>query len=183
MTAPRRARLGTVGIGVSLVVVWVLFWGELSAGNVLSGAALAAALLAVFPLEAVPHVDHRIRPLAILRLTVHFAIDLVVSTVLVARDVLVPSRTRTGIVACPLRVDAPGLATFLANLLALSPGTMPIEVAQGPPVIYVHVLRVDSPDAVRRRVARLEELAVAALGSPAALAAVRRDVRAEVVDP
>lgn len=176
-----RARLGPVGIALSLVVVWLLLWGDVSVANVLSGVAVAAGLLVVFPLEAVPGVDHRLRPLAVTHLFAFFAFELVVSTLQVAWYVVRgPSRVRTGIIACPLRVQEPGLATFLANLLALSPGTMPIDVRMDPAIIYVHVLRVDSPAGVRARVAHLEELAVAALGSPAALARVRpRDVDRE----
>jgi multicomponent Na+:H+ antiporter subunit E len=157
---------------LALISVWILLWGELSVGNVVSGLAVSVALLVVFPLDEVPHVDHRIRPVALLRLLVHFVTDLVLSTVSVARDVLLrPHQTRTAIVACPLRVDAPGLVTFLANTIALSPGTMPVHLDHEPLVLYVHVLRLDSAEAVRARVSRLEELAVAALGSSQMVAA------------
>ncbi len=169
---PAWLTLGQAGLGAGLVLVWVLLWGEVSAGNVLSGLAIAVALLVVFPLDAVAHVDHRIHPLGIARLLAYFVLELVMSTTAVARDILIgPSRVRTGIVACPLRVDADGLVTFLANMLALSPGTLPIHIGRDPLVLYIHVLRLDDPDAVRRRVARLEELAVGALGSAAMVAA------------
>jgi multicomponent Na+:H+ antiporter subunit E len=168
-------QLVDLGLGAALVVVWTLAWGELSVGNVLSGAAVAAVLLTVFPIgHDIEHVDHRLRPLAVLRLAVTLAADIVWSNLLMVRDILGgPSRERTGIVACPLRVDAPGLLTFMANVLALTPGTMPVEVTQAPPVIYLHVLRLEDPDAVRRSVARLEKRAVSALGSAAAVAACR----------
>src|SRR3546814_15944844 len=97
------------------------------------------------------------------------------STLVTAADVVRPrSRVRTGIVACRLRVDNDGLVTFLANLIAVSPGTMPIEVTYNPHVIYVHVLHNDDPERTRRLVARLESLSVAVLGGPYALAAVER---------
>jgi multicomponent Na+:H+ antiporter subunit E len=169
---PSWLTLGRAGLGSGLVVVWVLLWGELSAANVLSGAALAVALLVVFPLDEVVHVDHRVHPLGIVRLVVYFVVELVVSTTSVARDVLIgPSRVRTGIVACPLRVDAEGLITLLANMIALSPGTLPIHVGRDPLVLYLHILRLDHPDAVRQRVSRLEALAVGALGSAEMIAA------------
>lgn len=170
----RRPSLSRVAMVLGLVTVWILLWGELSLANVVSGLVVTVALLLVFPLDEVPVVEHRIRPLAVLRLLGHFAADLVISTTVVARDVLLgPHRTRTAIIACPLRVDAAGLITFLANTIALSPGTMPVHVQHDPLVLYVHVLRLDSPDAVRARVARLEELAVAALGSEEMVAACR----------
>ncbi len=173
----RAVKLGDLGLGAALVVVWTLAWGDLSVGNVLSGAAVAAMLLLVFPIgHDIEHVDHRLRPLAVLRLAVTLTADIAWSNLLMVRDILGgASRERTGIVACPLRVDAPGLQTFMANVLALTPGTMPVEVTQDPPVIYLHVLRLEDADAVRRSVARLEERAVRALGSAAAVAACRAE--------
>lgn len=174
MRSPRWLTLGRAGLLVSLVAIWTLLWGEVSVGNVISGTLVAVTLLIVFPLSAVEHVDHRVHLWSIVRLAAFFVYDLVVSTLRVGWDVLVgPRRVRTAIVACPLRVDADGLVTFLANILALSPGTLPIHVSKEPLVLYVHVLRLDSPDAVRARVARLEERAVAALGSPAMVEACR----------
>lgn len=171
MSRALRANLGTGGL---LVVVWVLSWGDISVANLLTGVAVAAALLVVFPLGQVEHVDHRIHPVATVRLVVFFAGEVLRSNVVMARDILRGnSSVRTGIVSCPLRVEADGLTTLLANLIALSPGTMPIDVTHRPPVLHLHILRLDAPDLVRARVARLEELAVAALGGPEALAAVR----------
>lgn len=164
------------GIGAALVVVWTLLWGELSIPNVVSGAVVAAALLVAFPVDhGVAAVAHRLRPVAAVRLAVFFATDVVRSTLVAAVAVFRPrSRIRTGVVACPLRVDNDGLVTFLANLIAMSPGTMPIEVSYNPHVIYVHSLHAADPDQVRADVARLEELSVAALGGPEALRAVEQ---------
>lgn len=175
VTSPPFFSLGRVGLVLALVGVWVLLWGEPSLANLASGLVVAVGLLIVFPLEAVDHVDHRLRPIPALRLAVHFAVDLVVSTLVVARQVIGgPSHVRTAIIGCPLRVDADGLITFLANVIALSPGTLPVHVDRDPLVLYVHVLRLESAEDVRRRVSRLEELAVAALGSPAMVEACRQ---------
>lgn len=166
--------LTRLGVVVALTVVWTLLWGEVSGPNVVTGLALSVALLVLFPLGEVAHVDHRIHPLALVRLGAYVLYEMVVSTLSVGRDVLLgPSRARTAIVACPLRVDADGLITFLANIIALSPGTFPIDVSKDPLVLYVHVLRIDSPEAVRARVTRLEDLAVRALGSEAMITACR----------
>jgi len=162
-----------VGAVTALVSIWILFWGELSAGNLASGIAVAIALLIAFPLGSVEQVEHKLRPLGVLRLLLFFTGELVQSSLLVARDVLRgSSAVRTGIVSCPLRVDAVGLVTLMANLIALSPGTMVIDVTHDPTVLHLHVLRVDHPDAVRARVARLEALAVGAYGGRLALDAV-----------
>src|SRR3546814_19429977 len=89
------------------------------------------------------------------------------STLVTAADVVRPrSRVRTGIVACPLRVDNDGLVTSLANLIAVSPGTMPIEVTYNQPVIYVHVLHNDDPERHSTLGARHESSSAAVPGRP-----------------
>lgn len=171
----RRSDLARhTGVTVVLIAIWTLLWGRLSVANVASGALVAALLLVVFPMgNDVALVRHRVRPVAVVRLAAFFFADLLRSTLATAVDVMSPStRIQTGIVACPLRVKNDGLVTFLANLIAVSPGTMPIEVTFDPHVIYVHSLRAVDPDAVREFVARLEQLSVMALGGPEAVAAV-----------
>jgi multicomponent Na+:H+ antiporter subunit E len=169
-------------VGAVAVAIWILLWGELSIANLVSGAILAALLLVAFPMDHdVPAVRHRIRPHAILRLAGFFVADVVRSTLVTALDALRPrTQIRTGIVACPLRVRNDGLVTFLANLIALSPGTMPIDVAYDPHVIYVHSLRGDDPEAVRAFVTRLEHLSVLAFGGAEAVQAL--EVLASVDD-
>jgi multisubunit Na+/H+ antiporter MnhE subunit len=60
----------------------------------------------------------------------------------------------------------------VANVLALTPGTMPIEVTRTPPVIYVHVLHLHDVEAVRRDIRTLSALAVRAFGSDSAVDAL-----------
>jgi multicomponent Na+:H+ antiporter subunit E len=163
-----------LGFAAALTVAWVLFWGDLSVANVVTGFAASAVLLVVFPLERhVEQVRHRVRPIPALRLGLTFAWELARSNLQVARDVLGGRRREhAAVVACPLRVGTPGVLTFLTNLFALSPGTMPIDISEEPPVIYLHVLRLEDPEAVRARMARFETLFVRALGDDEAVAAV-----------
>jgi multicomponent Na+:H+ antiporter subunit E len=157
-----------------LTAVWVLLWGDLSVANVLTGAVAAALLLVVFPLgHDIERVRHRFRLGAAVRLVLAFGWELTAASVVMIRHILGGrARERPGVVACPLRVGAPGLLTFLTNMIAMSPGTMPIDVDEDPPVLYVHVLRLQDPEDVRARVSRFERLAVLALGSADAVAAV-----------
>jgi multicomponent Na+:H+ antiporter subunit E len=163
----------------ALVGVWVLGWGELSLANVLSGILVSLLVLALFPLGPLPERrGHTLRPLATLHLIGFFLVELVLSNVAMTRDLLGNrSRIRTGVVAYPLRVDSVGLLTFLANVVALTPGMMPIEFddADGQPkVIYLHVTRMHERPRIVSTVARYEELALRAFGSPDELAALAR---------
>ena len=88
-----------------------------------------------------------------------------------------------GIVAVPLRTSSPVVTSFIANSISLTPGTLTVDVRprrfgideghhQQPPTLYVHTLIVGDPEHVRREARRLEELAVAAFGTPVDRAAV-----------
>lgn len=156
-----------VGVEAALVVVWVLAWGDLSVANVLSGAVVGVLLLATFPVGRLPDRGGRTLHLGpAVRLLGVFLANLVASNVAMAREIVTGGRRiETGVVACPLRVDSDGVATFLANVLSLSPGTLVLEVDHGPPVLYLHVLHMADRERILRTVARLEELAVATYGN------------------
>jgi multicomponent Na+:H+ antiporter subunit E len=171
----RSNRRDEAGVVAVLVAIWLLLWGEVSVANIASGVLVGVLLLVSFPADHdVVAVRHRFRPFAAASLVAFVVGDLVRSTVGTALEVLrTESTVRTGVIACPLRVQNDGLVTFLANVIALSPGTMPIEVAYRPHVIYVHSLHATDPEQVRMFVSKLEELAVRVIGGPEAVAAVQ----------
>lgn len=176
---PRRWHLpsllvpGTIVHLVVLVGLWLLLWDQVSVANVLSGIAVAVVLLIAFPVARQRERTYAIRPLRALRFVAHVAWKAVVANIWLARQVVSRrSRIRTGIVATPLDGCSAELLTFLANTIALTPGTMVVEASTVPPVLYLHVLDLRSLDEVREDVHRLEALAVRAFGSPEAIAAI-----------
>lgn len=150
---------------VMLVILWVLAWGDLSLANVLSGSALAVALLAAFPPVARTTRALRPRPFAILRLLGYMSWQLIVSTSLVARAVLsARADIRSGVVAHQLTDSSEAAITLFANLVALTPGTMTVDTVADPPAVHVHILLLDDVDAAHRQLARLERLGLSAMG-------------------
>lgn len=162
-----------LGIEVALVAMWVLAWGDLSVANVVSGAVVGVLVLATFPVGRLPDRGGRTLHLVpAVRLAGVFLVNLVASNVAMAREILTGGRQiSTGVVACPLRVDSDGIATFLANVLSLSPGTLVLEIDHEPPVLYLHVLHMQDREKIVLTVRRLEELAVGTYGSPSERAA------------
>ena len=150
---------------VLLTAVWVLLWGQLSVANVTSGMIVATIVLLLYPPGTTDEPVRRLRPAAAVRLAGYVLREIVVSNAQLSRQIL--SRrpnVRTGVVACPLHTGSERTMTFLANVLTLGPGTIPVHVQAEPPVIYLHVLRADDPEAIRRLVARLEALTTAVFG-------------------
>jgi len=160
-----------LGFGALLVAIWVLLWGSLTPANVLSGVAVAVLVLAILPDARFRLRRPTVRPLPALRFAALVLVDLFRANLVVTREILSrQSSINTGVVAVPLPLCSDGLLTLIANVLSLTPGTMPIEVTRTPPVIYVHVLHLRDVEAVRHDVQHLSALAVRAFGSAEAVA-------------
>jgi multicomponent Na+:H+ antiporter subunit E len=164
----------TIAYGVVLVAIWVLLWGSWSAANVLSGIAVAAVLIAVFvPAERRRRGILSVRPVALVRLGLYLLRQLVLANVVLIREVLHRrSRIRTGVIAVPVTGCSEQLVTMLANLVAMAPGTMPVELRDEPAVMYVHVLHLRDVEEVRAELVHLRDLLIRALGSPEAVASL-----------
>ena len=67
--------------------MWVLLWGDLSVANILTGIAVALAVIVLFPVAGGQR-RMVVRPVPALRLAGAVLADLAVSNVLLTRDVL-----------------------------------------------------------------------------------------------
>lgn len=166
--------MSTVGLIVVLALIWVVLWGSASFANVLGGLVVAAALVMI-----VPGLRRRggrrpmfFRPVAVARLVAYMLFTTIKSNIVLTREILSPgSQIRTGVIGVPLPGCSDELVTLITNLLALSPGSMPLELMSDPTVLYVHVLHLHDVERVRRDVLRLTGLAVRAFGSAGAFVA------------
>jgi multicomponent Na+:H+ antiporter subunit E len=165
----------SAGLAVLLVTIWVLAWGALTWANVLSGVVVATALLVAVP--DVRRASHppTVRPLPAARLVARMLRDVTASNVQLAAEVLTRgSGVATGVVRVPLAGCSDEIVTIVASLVAMTPGTMPIEVRRDPTVMYVHVLHLDDPERVRRSIWSLRDQVVQAFGTAEAIAEVAR---------
>ncbi|PSK98515.1 multisubunit sodium/proton antiporter MrpE subunit [Murinocardiopsis flavida] len=154
----------------SLLVVWVLLYGELSPAVVASGLAVAVAIVWVFPLPAVD-TGLRLRPYGLLVFAAHFAVDLVAASARVVRTAFAFGRTpRSSVIAVPLRTESDVLLTGTAITVSVIPGSVIVEVRYATSTLFVHALDVqdrDAADAARRDVLRVEERVTKAFGTRA----------------
>jgi multicomponent Na+:H+ antiporter subunit E len=157
--------------GLFLVAVWVPLWDTLSLANVVSGIVVVAVVLAMFPTTRRGERSFALRPAPGLRLA-WFVLRLVIaSNLFIVREALRPRpHAHAGIVSVPLHCPSDGIVTFVAGVIALSPGTMTVEVIAMPPTIVLHVLDVRAAESVRDDVNRLESLAVHTFGARRLLA-------------
>jgi multicomponent Na+:H+ antiporter subunit E len=152
-----------------LVAIWLLAWGRFDAAHVVVGVVLAALLFAAFPM--VPSGRRRIvlslRPVGVARLLWHVVVQLVRSNLLMTREIVSrQSRIRTGVIHYTLRAPSDLVLTLVANIIALSPGTMTVDATRDPRTISVHFLLLDDVSAAERSLAHLERLVAGAVGAP-----------------
>jgi multicomponent Na+:H+ antiporter subunit E len=153
---------GRVGL---LVVLWLLAWGEASLANLLSGVVLAVALLMAFP-EHRSRGTMRVDVLGLIRLGAHVVLQLVLSNLVMAREVLRPTlRVQPGVLVHRLEHPSDEVVTLLTSIIALSPGTMTVDVEADSSSISVHFFRLTDVDEARARIADLECLVIGAIAS------------------
>ena len=151
--------------GAVLVVFWFLAWGELSLANLVTGIAVAATLLAVFPPRRRSSTPDGFSPVGALKLTVYVVGQLIPSNLLVAREVLAPrSRIRSGVIEHQLRHPSDEALNLMAHVIALTPGTMTVEADRARGILTVHFLLIDDVDGARAAMERIDELVTATLG-------------------
>jgi len=133
-----------------LAVVWATITGTFTLLNLLLGAAVgfAAVLLLRFYLAPPRALRQMRRVLSLLGL---FLYELLVSALRVAAIVLRPDMRqmlRPAIVAVPLDVKSDAEITLLANLITLTPGTLTTVVSPDKSKLFVHVITLESREAL-----------------------------------
>lgn len=87
--------------------------------------------------------------------------ELVMSSLLVARDVLRPGhRYRSAIVGVPLEIKGAAGISILANMVTLTPGTTSLLVSDDEDVLYVHAMNNETPEATAETIKRSFETRV-----------------------
>lgn len=141
----------------ALTATWVLFWGDLSAANVLAGAAVALLLVVALPMPPIPY-SGRIRVIGLVKLTAKFLFDVVVASIQVAWQVFdFRSQPRSAIVRLNMRSDSDLYLTITAEMLSLVPGTLAIELQRPESILLVHVFGIDDDLYARIRSIRSQE--------------------------
>jgi multicomponent Na+:H+ antiporter subunit E len=150
------------GFVAFLLGIWLLLWGEVSIANVVSGLLVAALLLLVFP-RTPSTTGFVVRPVPTLHFLLFFGREMIESVVLLSREVLSRrSRFHTGVIAVPVHGCPSALLAVVANLIALTPGTMTVQIDTDTPTLYVHVLIFRDIESVRGKIEKLNRHVVLA---------------------
>ncbi len=147
-----------------LVLAWCALWGSFSVANVVGGIAVAAVALTV-GVGGSGRGGVRFGPL--LRFTWLVAVDLVVSTVTVVREVLTPTDyTDEGIIEVAIPAGGKHHLLLLFVAITVTPGTAVVAAESDGSALYLHVLHCDRRASVEAHVQHLADLACRALPMP-----------------
>ena len=141
-----------------LIAIWALLWRDLSVGTIVGGAVvgLVVELSRGSISNPVP-----VNVLALARFSGFYLAALARTNARVAWEVATPFQDDIdeAIVGIPLSVATPQAALLVANAVTFTPGTLTIELADDPLMLYAHVLHFEGEAALRAEIGRLEKLA------------------------
>lgn len=145
-------------IVLQTTVVWIVLWRDPGLGSVLAGLSIGLFVSAVTRPRVSPG---RVSLAGAVKAFASYAVSLVMANLRMARQVLAfwaddPVET---VVVCDLETRRESVAFFGANATSFSPGTLTLELSDGPPYrMVVHALGRHAVE-VKAEVAELEKSA------------------------
>lgn len=138
-------------LNILLAFVWAALWATFTLPALLSGFVLGyGALWLAQPLFG-DRSPYFVRVYRIIRLTLFFLWELVVSSVRVAWDIVTPTHySNPKIVEMPLDVESDFEILLVTTLISLTPGTLSLDVTPDRKTLIVHAMFADDPDALVR---------------------------------
>lgn len=147
-------------LSVTIFLLWAALTNAASPGTLLLGGLLALTLPFVTR-SFLPDAPQVARPLAVPLLAARVLLDIVIANWAVARRVMGPlNRLESAFVDVPLDLRDPFVATILASIVSLTPGTVSVDVDRERWVLQLHALDVPDPDALIRKIKRRYEAPV-----------------------
>lgn len=139
-------------VSVAIAALWLALAPAADAKNVL----LASVLALIIPWltqQFWPERPRLYRPLLATGLFVRVVQDIVIANWQVARLVLGPQRKlRPAFVIMHVEIEDPFVATLLASIISLTPGTVMMDFDRRARTFHIHFLDVSSPDAALHKI-------------------------------
>ncbi len=132
-----------------LALLWVSLTGRMTGAGLFFGFVLGYLLL-FWLRDLIGPTTYFEKVPRLVSFLLFYAKELIHANLRVAREVVaIRRRSRPGIVAVPLDLTTDLEITVLTTLIALTPGTIGLDVSSNRRFLYVHALFVGSADALR----------------------------------
>lgn len=130
-------------LSMVILVLWLVLASSVGIGQVLLGAIIAISI-PIATASFWPEPIKVVRPLTGLRLFVVLLWDVLVANVRVARLVVGPlDRLRPQFIEVPLDLDDRLVSVILGSVVALTPGTVSVDIDRRRHALLVHALDVE----------------------------------------
>src|SRR5690606_1867873 len=138
---------------ILLAVAWAALQGEFSLSNLVIGFLLGYVILAGLARGGVLPGTYRTNVAAVLALAWFLFRAFIIANIKMAVDVLrSPRYLKPGIVRVPLDAQDDYEILLLSTIINLTPGTVVIDVSNDKKALFLHVMHVTDPDAVRAEI-------------------------------
>lgn len=145
------------GWNLLLALVWTALSGSFTFPNLLLGFVLGYLALRLVIVEQPDFRRYFVKAPKAISFTMFFLKTMVLATLRVAYHVLTPRHNmRPGVVAVPLDTTTDGQIAILANLIAVTPGTLILDVSSDRKVMYIHAMYIDDEEELHRSIKELE---------------------------
>lgn len=140
-------------INLILTIVWAGLFGTFDLPTLASGFLLSYFFLWVIHRGGGRPPAYFTKPPKIAAFLAYYLKELVVSNLIIARDILTPTHyMRPGVVAIPLRSSTDFEITLLANLITMTPGTLSLDISEDRKTLYVHAMYIHDAGALRAEI-------------------------------
>lgn len=146
---------------VMLTMVWCGLWQDISAANLIAGAAIG---IGVTSARLGPPARGGMNPVALVKLGLLVFVDLIRSTISVASEILTPTdHTEEAIVAVKVPAEGRHHLLLLTIAITLTPGTAVVDTDPDTGTLYLHLLHQERRAETVAHAERLVRLACEAL--------------------
>ena len=139
-----------LAINIVLTIIWAGLFGTVDIPTLASGFLVSYFFLWVVYRGENGRPAYFTKPFGVLCFLGYYLKELVVSNIIIARDILTPTHyMKPGVVAIPIQARTDVEITILANLITMTPGTLSLDVSADRKTLYVHAMYIHDVEALR----------------------------------
>ena len=128
-------------LNILLTFIWVALTGQLNYTNFVFGFIVGFFLLWFLNRKRTSNQDYFMRVPKILAFIMYFLYDMLKANIEVAIDVVTPNyNMKPGIIKFEMDAKTDFEITMLANMVAMTPGTLVIDMSKDKKYMYIHVM-------------------------------------------
>lgn len=128
-------------LNILLTFVWVALTGQLNYTNFAFGFTVGFLLLWFINRSRTSNQGYFLRVPKIIAFILHFLYDMILANLEVTIDVVTPNyNMKPGIIKFEMDAKTDFEITMLANMVALTPGTLVIDISKDKKYMYIHAM-------------------------------------------